>query len=202
MRTIPAATQAYLDQNTGVEPILIVEIEWVDGTPIPYSDQAVAGAKAIIVDVGGFDISRQLEGSSDSQTVSVTLDDVDGQLREIYKRTNTHMRVARLYIMFKGQTLSQKALLIDGVIVTPLAWPEDERTIEFTLLSKASSVNVGFSMEEGDFPNIPEEALGKARAAAFDAVGLGEVVENLPVSGFDLCLKGAQRLDKMTVDLG
>lgn len=170
MRTIPAATQAYLDQNTGTEPILVVEIEWVDGTPIPYSDQELTGAKPILVDVANFDISRQLEGSSDSQTVSITLDDVDGELREVYKRTNTHMKTARLYLLFKGQPLSEKALLIDGVIVTPMNWPENERTVEFTLLSKASSVNVGFSMEEGDFPNIPEEALGKAWPLVFGQV--------------------------------
>jgi hypothetical protein len=170
MRTIPAATQAYLNQNTGTEPILMVEIEWVEGTPIPYSDQELTGAKPILIDVANFDITRQLEGSSDSQTVSLTLDDVDGELREVYKRTNTHMRVARLYLLFKGQSLSEKALLIDGTIVTPLNWPENERAVEFTLLSKASSVNVGFSMEEGDFPNIPEEALGKAWPLVFGQV--------------------------------
>lgn len=170
MRTIPTAMQNYLNQNVGTEPILVAEIEWVDGTPIPYSDQDLDGASTRLIEVDGFDISRQLEGSSDSQTITITLDDVDGSIREIYKRVNTHRRTAALYLLFKGQSLSDKVLLIDGYLVTPLNWPENERNVSFTLLSKASSLNVGFSMEEGDFPNIPEEALGKAWPLVFGQV--------------------------------
>ena len=170
MRTIPAAAQEILSQNLGVEGIILVEVEWVEGTPILYSDQEIDGAKDIVVDIDGLDVSQTLEGAGDSNSVTVTLDDVDGELRGVYEATNTHMKVARLYLLPEGADVSAKILLFDGVMVTPIQWPEGERLVTFNFLTKLSSINVGFSMEEGDFPNIPEEALGEAWPLVFGQV--------------------------------
>lgn len=170
MRTIPAAAQEILNQNLGVEGIILVEVEWVEGTPILYSDQELAGAKDIVVDIDGLDVSQKLEGSGDSNSVTVTLDDVDGELRSVYEATNTHMKIARLYLLPKGADVSAKILLFDGVMVTPIQWPEGERLVTFNFLTRLQSINVGFSMEEGDFANIPEEALGEAWPLVFGQV--------------------------------
>jgi hypothetical protein len=170
MRTIPAAAQEILSQNLGVEGIILVEVEWVDGTPLLYSDQEVTGAKDIVVDVDGLDVSQKLEGSGDSNSVTVTLDDIDGELRGMYEATNSHMKTARLYLLPKGAAVSAKILLFDGVMVTPIQWPEGERLVTFNFLTKLTSINIGFSMEEGDFPNIPEEALGEAWPLVFGQV--------------------------------
>jgi len=169
-RTIPAAAQAILSQNTGVEVSVLVEVEWVEGTPILYSDQEIAGAKAIVVDINGFDVSMKLEGSGDTNNVTVTLDDIDGELRSIYEAANIHMKVARLYLLPDGADVSAKILMFDGVLVSPVEWPEGERLVTFNFMTKIQSLNVGFSMEEGDFPNIPEEALGQAWPLVFGQV--------------------------------
>ena len=39
MRTITPPVQTKLDQDLGTEPILLLEVEWVEGSPILYSDQ-------------------------------------------------------------------------------------------------------------------------------------------------------------------
>lgn len=170
MRTVTPQTAAKLAQRLGTEPLLLVEVEWVDGSPMLYSDQDLAGAKSILVDLGGFDTSMTLQGAGDSQSVSVTLDDTDGSLRAIYNANDMHKRPARVYLLFKGLDVSHKVLLFKGELVTPIKWDETQRTMSFDILSKLTSLEAGFSMEEGDFPNIPEEALGKAWPLVFGQV--------------------------------
>jgi len=170
MRTVTPQTAALLQQRLGTEPLLLIEVEWVDGSTLLYSDQDIAGAQAKIVSLGGFDTSMMLTGSSDSQEVSVTLDDTDGSLRGIYEQHDIHKRPARVYLLFKGLDVSHKMLMFKGEIVTPVSWDEAQRTVQFNILSKLDAVEAGFSMEEGDFPNIPEEALGKAWPLVFGQV--------------------------------
>ncbi len=173
MRSVTPPLQAKLDQNLGTEPIILVEIEWVDGSPIMYSDQKIAGADypyPTILNMGGFDTSMMLSGASDSLTLNLTLDDVDGHLKDIYLANDVHHRPARVYMTYKGLNLADKMLLFKGEVVTPFEWDEGKRSLSFTLLARLSETEVGFSMEEGDFPNIPEEALGQAWPLVFGKV--------------------------------
>ena len=173
MRTVTPPLQAKLNQTHGTEPILLVEIEWVAGSPILYSDQKIAGADypyPTILKMGGFDTSMMLSGSSDSMTLNLTLDDIDGHLKDIYLANDVHMRPVKVYLTYKGLSLEDKTLLFNGEVVTPFQWDEGKRTLGLTVLSKLEETEAGFSMEEGDFPNIPEEALGKAWPLVFGQV--------------------------------
>ena len=82
VRSISAASQAKLDQNLGTEPALIIEIQWVDGGSIyKYADKNLGGTEGKILNVSGLDNtvvvqSVQSGTSSDSQAISVTLDEV------------------------------------------------------------------------------------------------------------------------------
>lgn len=170
MRTVTPQTAAKLQQRLGTEPLLLVEVEWVPGNFMMYSDQDVAGAITKLISLGGFDTSMTLTGSGDSQEVSVVLDDTDGSLRSIYEHNDVHKRPAKVYLLFKGLDISHKMLLSKGEVVTPIEWDEAQRTVSFSILSQLASVEAGFAMEEGDFPNIPEEALGKAWPLVFGQV--------------------------------
>lgn len=172
MRSVTANTQAVLDQRLGSEWMVLVEVQWVGDQRITYTDQPadLVGVRPIVLEMGGFDGSMMLQGSSDSQTVSVTLDDVDGHLRNIYNANDMHKRPARIYMLPKGLPLTDKILVFRGEVVTPLEWDEAQRTMTFTILSKLEEKQVGFSMEEGDFPNIPDEALGKPWPLPFGQV--------------------------------
>ena len=173
MRIISPPVQNMLNRNLGTEPILLVEIEWVEGSPILYSDQKINDADypyPNILSMGGFDTSMALSGSSDSLNLHIKLDDVDGKLKDIYLSNDVHKRPAKIYLTFKGLNLVDKVLLFDGEVVTPFNWDEGKRTLSLTILSKLEETEAGFSMEEGDFPNIPEEALGKAWPLVFGQV--------------------------------
>jgi hypothetical protein len=170
MRYVTPQTQALLNQKLGTEVMVLVEVDWVDDTPILYSDQELDGAQPDIVSMGGFDTSMMLSGSTDTQELNVVLNDTEGDLRILYNTNDMHKRPARVYILHKGLPVTQRTLLFRGEVVTPLDWDEAQRTMSFNILSKLDSTQVGFSMEEGDFPNIPEEALGKAWPLVFGQV--------------------------------
>ena len=170
MRTLTAAASAKLSQNTHTEWIVVLEIEWGVGALMYYSDQDFAGCDTRVMDAGGFDTSMQLEGSGDSQELSIVLDDTDGAVRAIYDSVDVHKRPAAVYVVEKSTSLDDKILVFQGEVVTPIEWPEHQRSVSINILSKLNDRQVGFSMEEGNFPNIPDEALGKAWPLVFGQV--------------------------------
>jgi hypothetical protein len=170
MRDLTTNASNKLSQNMGTELMVLVEIEWTDGGSIYYSDQDITGARTKVVEMDGFDSSMMLEGSAASQELSIVLDDTDNHIRDIYNSRDIHKRPARVYLLHKGLPLSDKILVFKGELVTPIEWDETQRSVRLNILSKLNSKQVGFSMEEGDFPNIPDEALGKAWPLAFGQV--------------------------------
>jgi hypothetical protein len=161
---------AKLTQKMGTEWMLILEIEWADGGSIFYSDRDKADCETRLISTGQFDVSMMLEGSGDSQQVTVILDDTDGGISEIYDRLDVHKRPAKIWLLEKSLPLSDKMLVFNGELVTSIERNEESRSISFTILSKLNRLEVGFAMEEGDFPNIPDEALGKAWPLVFGQV--------------------------------
>ncbi len=180
MRTVSAHTLAALQENLGTEPILVVGIEWVDGTEVLYSDQEISDVNQVsptIISVGSFDTALMVSGAGDSQSISVTLDDVQGKLKEIFNAIDIHKRSVKVYHHFRGVEFGFKFLIFQGEINSPIIRNEGERTLSFTILTHTEDTEVAFSMEEGDFPVIPEEALGKVWPLVFGQVCNMEAVE-------------------------
>jgi hypothetical protein len=177
MRTVTANMTSKLIQKLGTEPLLIVEVEWVEGSFLQYCDRKINGAAypyPKVLNVGGFDSSMKLSGASDSQEISITLDDTDGSIKTIYNQTDIHKRPASVYLVYDSPSdfniTTDRVLLFTGEIVTPFQWGEGDRSVTFTILSKLEDAEVSFSMEEGNFPNIPDEALGQAWPLVFGEV--------------------------------
>ncbi len=174
MREVPADVLSHLQTNQGVEPLLIVEIQWADNGPrVMYSDQKLSGLAypyPIILQVGDFDMATQIDGSGDSQQLSITLDDTDGVLKTLLDEKDIHKRPVWVYQGFQGLTVEHKFLLFKGEISSPLIWSEGERTLTLDVLTRQEDAEVGFSMEEGDFLSIPNEALGVVWPLVFGEV--------------------------------
>lgn len=180
MRTVSAHTLAALRENLGTEPILVLGIEWVDGAEVLYSDQEITDTDQVsptIVSVGSFDTALMVSGAGDSQSISITLDDVQGKLKEIFNTLDIHKRPVKVYHHFRGVEFKFKFLIFQGEINSPIVWNEGERSLTFTILTHTEDTEVAFSMEEGDFPSIPEEALGKVWPLVFGQVCNMEAVE-------------------------
>lgn len=174
MRSITPQTLKLLQQERGTELILILGIQWVeDGLVQLYADQKIDGQDypyPAIIEIGHLDTVQTVSSINDSQSVSVTLDDVDGKIKEILDNNNIHKQPVSVYFLFEGLSLDHKTLFFQGEINSPIVWDEGARTLSLTILSNNNSEEVGFSMEEGDFPSIPEEALGEAWPLVFGQV--------------------------------
>ncbi len=182
MRTIPAQALGFLQSHYGTEPIFILEVAWsgLSTQRIAYSDQKIDGMDypyPTLVDMGGFDTSLKLTGSSDSQSTSITLDDIDGHLKTLLNTHDIQKCPCWIYQSFKGIPYSQKILLFCGEVTSPIVWTEGDRTLQFDIVTKTTDAEVAFSMEDGDFPMIPEDALGQVWPLVFGTVCHMEAVQ-------------------------
>lgn len=194
VRSISPASQAKLDQNFGTEPAFIIEIQWVDdGSIYTYSDKDITADEGKILEVSGLDNTVVIQGvqggtSSDSQQISVTLDDTDSTIKDIMDKHDIHKQQAWVYQWFQGLDTSEKFLIFKGQISSPMQWNEGDRTVSFDILTRIEDAEVGFSMEEGDFGRVPEDLIGKPWPLVFGAVRLVPALQTKsPTKGF---LKG------------
>lgn len=163
MRVFSTAIKGELNKQFGSEPLVIAEIEFVQGSPIAYSDRKLNGEEyplPRIIDVGNLDSSTLVALQSDSQSVSLTLDDTDGSLKTLIEANDINLSKVRFYLGFQGVAYSERALLMDGVIHSPVVYDDISKSLTLSVLSRVSDSEVGFSMDEGDFPNVPEDQRG------------------------------------------
>jgi len=170
MRSISAPGLAKLATKHGVEPVTIVEIDWVPNSTIRYADCVVGTIPGRIIEVGELDDTVNLSGNADSQSLSITLDDTDGTIKAILDSKDVHKRDARVYQYFTGLDLTDKFLLFAGKLSSPIVWNERDRTIKVTILSQLEDREVGFSAEEGQFQYLPAEMVSKPWPLIFGTV--------------------------------
>lgn len=171
MRNISVAALAKLTQQYGIEPINIIEIEWFDGSRTTYSDRDIGdGIKGAILEISGLDEIVQISGGGQSQQISMTLDDTDGSIKELIDTTDPHLRNCWVYQWFSGLDIDEKFLIFRGVLNTPIEWNEGDRSFKFDVISKIEDVEVGFSIEEGIFPDAPDELIGVPWPLCFGTV--------------------------------
>jgi hypothetical protein len=170
MRDISANGLAKLATKDGNESVIIVEIQWTNGgSKMLYGDIDVPeeGVRGVIQEVGGLDnvitISGVSQGTTgDSQELSFTFDDIDGNLKNILDQNDIHKRPVWVYQWFRGLAFADKFLLFKGQVSSPLEWHETDRTVRFDVINQIEDAEVGFSIEEGDFDFVPEDLVGVA----------------------------------------
>lgn len=155
----------------GTEPITIIEVQWTPGgNRIAYADRNIGSIQGRILEVSQLDAVVTVSGGSDSQKISVTLDDTQGDLKSIFDNHDIHKRPVWVYQWFDGLDLSDRFLLFTGQINSPVVWNEADRTLSFDVVTKVEDKEVGFSAEEGRFSQIPDSLIGKAWPLAFGTV--------------------------------
>jgi len=173
MRNISAAAIQKILTKMGVEPVYLVEVQWEYGGPtITYGDKHIPelGINGQILDISSIENIINISKSSSSQSVNVTLDDVNGVLKNTFNNTDIHKKPVWIYQYFTGTALSDRILLFRGEITSPITWKESERTLSFDVTSSLNSYEVGFSPEEGDYPNLPPNLVGKTWPIIFGRV--------------------------------
>ncbi len=169
MRSISSAGLAKLATSQGTEPVNIIEIQWTAGGPISsYADRDIPPAvQGRILSLANMDNTVKISEGGENATIEVTMDDTDGTIKAILDANDIHKRPVWVYQWFAGLDLSDKFLLFKGQINSPVTWDEGNRQVEFTIMSLIESVEIGFSIEEGNFPNPPYFLIGKAWPLCF-----------------------------------
>jgi hypothetical protein len=145
-RVFNTAIQGEIDKRFAGEPMVVVEVEWTAGVPTAYSDRKLSGEEypyPYLISISEFDSTQIVSGGSDSQQVTITLNDVDGTLRTMLDRADPHLNPVRLYLTFQGLNYASRALMFEGVLNSPLVWDEGGRTLTFDSLSVTESVEAG-----------------------------------------------------------
>ena len=208
MRNISANGLAKIANKLGNESIVILEVEWVPLAPAAvYSDKDLIGASGVtvipgtILELGDLDNVTNLSGSGSSQELAVTLDDTDGTLKNILDTNDIHKRTARIYQYFSGLDLSDKFLLFTGTVSSPIVWSERDRTVKFSIISRLETSEVGFSAEDGNFPYLPANLVGKVWPTVFGKV-LNVPTVQVPQAVSGTTLNGIGILSGVSVWLG
>lgn len=174
MRVFPTSIKGELNKKLGVEPILILGVEWAEGEEVLYSDRKIDGEDypyPFVVSLGDFDTTTTIAGSGDSQSTSIVLTDIDGSIKNITNTIDIHKRKASVYLMFVGLPITEKVLLFQGQINSPITWDEGSRTLGFDILSKIEDTEVGFTMEDSEyFPFVPPSDRNKVWPLVFGSV--------------------------------
>jgi hypothetical protein len=163
MRTINSAALAEIGKQYAIESIIVVRIHWGDGRYTDYADKTYPdyGVQGRIMSLSGFDDVVALSGNKTSASVSVTLSDHDGALKNIYNTTDLHKLRAEILQWFEGIPLSEAFSILDGVINTPIVWKEGDRTLDITVMTLLEDLELGFSPDESFFNSIPVNLLGE-----------------------------------------
>lgn len=205
MRNLSAGALTKLAQRYGNEPIIIIEVAWNEDGIIPYAERDVGSIKGRILEVTNLDNIITVSRGNDSQEMSITLDDTDGTIKSIMNNHDVHKRDVWVYQWFEGLDLTDRFLLFRGKLSTPIIWKEGDRTVTFTIITQLEDKEVGFSPEEGQFPYIPRDLVGKTWPSIFGtpldvpAVRIGAAVTGTTLCGVGV-LSGQNSHD--TEDLG
>lgn len=171
MRNLTTNALTTINTNTGTKPFVLLEISWAKGTSNSlYADKDFEAYQGKILSITSIDEIIKIGGGSNSAQVSVTLNDIDGQLKNIIDNNDIHKRPCWIYQQFDGLSSADKFLLLAGEISSPVIWDEGARQLSFDIISRIESVEIGFSIEEGQFPLLPITLAGKAWPLAFGSV--------------------------------
>lgn len=191
VKTLTTAAQNILAQRQGVEPISIIEIKFTDETSKKYADKALDGIKGKILEISDLDSLIKAQ-SGVSSSLSVVLDDTDGELKSLMDEIDIHKKQCIIYQSFEGLTLADAFVVFKGEISTPIVWSERDRTLSFDIITKIESREIGFAPEEGQFQDIPDNLTGQSWPLAFGsvlyvpAVQAGEVTTGTALGYFGL----------------
>lgn len=177
MRNLNPDALAKIAQHFGNEPITIIDVQWIkDSGTISYADRTVGSVQGKILEVSDLDAVVNISNNSDSQEITVTLDDTDGTIKAIMDRNDIHKRNVWVYQYFEGLDYSDRFLLFDGKINSPIVWDEGKRILTFTVLAQLEDKEIGFSPEEGEFPNMLQSFVGEPWPMVFGTVAHSKTI--------------------------
>ncbi|HUP80473.1 MAG TPA: hypothetical protein VM260_18100, partial [Pirellula sp.] len=175
-RNISSAAAAKLTQATGLEAMNIIRVQWVKGGGYHfYSERNLdenPNIEGKLLSLADLEAVLDINRSTTSTSVRVELNDIDGVIKRIFDNHDINNRPVNIYQWFNESDFSigQMFLIFEGVIASPITWTEGDRVVSFDVVTKLEDREVGFTVEDGDFDNVPEILLGKSWPLIFGTV--------------------------------
>jgi len=173
-KTISTIMSTKLAQKRGIEPVLVLEVTWTNGGNEHYyatkSTTAIENVRTGILKFGTIESVVKIDQQGQSQAINVQLSDTDGHLKTIIADNNIHGNTVSVYQWESSLPFSEKFLLMQGEVNGPIEWNEEDRTLGFEVITKLADNEIGFSLEQGDFNDVPKELAGKAWPVVFGNV--------------------------------
>lgn len=192
-RNIPADALAKIAQTKGLEPINIIRVQWaMNGGYYWYADRSLQEADYIqgkLVALADLEAVLNIDKSGTSTSVKVTLDDIDGTIKAIFNLNDIHGRSVTIFQWFSDLPLGSMFPVFSGCIASPIEWAEGGRTLTFDVMTRIDDIQAGFTVEDGQFLNIPRILVGKAWPVVF-----GTVLD-MPTLQMDEMPTGTTRID-------
>jgi hypothetical protein len=170
-RQISSASLAKLAQTHGAEPVIIIDVEWSvsGGGVVRYATKdivAPSGGSTVsvpgkIIEFGTVDSVVAVSANETSEEFDLILDDTDGTIKSLINVNDIMLRNVTVYQWFEGLNFEDRFIIFEGKINSPISWSETDRTVKFNVVSQLEDKDVGFSPEEGTFPDLPDDMVGK-----------------------------------------
>jgi len=160
-RTFSEPVRRLLAKKTGLTPIIIIGVKWRDNLEVFYSSTPYTGAQQTLLELTGLETTTSITNNGASQSVTVTLSDSDGYMRQVLDSIDIHKRPANVYLGFVDDdgsdiAVSQMVPLIQGEINSQMIWDERARTLRFSILNKIEGRLFGFAVEDGLIEKVDE----------------------------------------------
>lgn len=178
MRNLSPAALGAIAANSGVEPAIIVRIAWSGTEFTDYCDRRfeTIGLIGKLLTISGIEDVVDVNASTSSVNLSVTLDDSDGAIKNIYNNNDIHKVYCQVLQWFTYLPTSDAFLIFEGEISSPIIWSEGSRTLKFDIVSQLEDREVGFSPEEGSFAYLPSGQIGKPWPIVFGTVAGSKLI--------------------------
>ena len=108
MKILTDNTKAKIAEQYGNEPFYVIAIYWSDNEGYSYysdRDIATTNIKGQVLEMSDLDAIVNVSNSSDSQSITLTLDDIDGKIKDIIDNYDVHKRDVMLFQWFEGLRL-------------------------------------------------------------------------------------------------
>lgn len=161
------------NRKTGSRPYIIIGINWGGGI-IHYSTRTITvgqiKAEGKILSLSSLNQQSKSKNSGSCSTISVTLDDGNGDIRSKIDITRIEKREAIVYQGFEGLTSKDLGVLFYGQIIGPVTWDEGQRAFSFSITSEIETKDIGYSPTPNDFPDLSTDAYNVPWPSVFGTV--------------------------------
>ena len=161
MRDVPGIIIQHLQSRQGIEPIIVVGINWSGTGEHLYADRDFGSIRGKVVEIGSLESVTRLDGSGSASDITITLDDSDNTIKPIFDSTDPAFKPVSIYQYF-GATGGARILLFEGALASPMTWRDSPRRFTFSAVNRKWNTQVGYSLDESNLPIYHQSLLGVA----------------------------------------